>query len=32
MKYLFAINMKTAKKIGVTFPPIVLTRAERVIR
>lgn len=32
MKYHFAINLKTAKQIGVTFPDIALSRADRVIR
>ena len=32
MKFEFAINLTTAKQMGVTIPPNVLVRAERVIR
>jgi putative ABC transport system substrate-binding protein len=32
MKYHFAINLKTAKRIGVTVPDIALSRADRVIK
>ena len=32
MKFEFIVNLKAAKQIGVTIPPNVLVRADRVIR